>query len=226
MTRHLGVTPRQSRLVLSPSTLTLLQECPACLWKHFRGIRRPDRPMPTITLALDRIAKAYVDSYRPQVPPLFAGRLPGELAPVRPAARMTWTDPASDFTVTGALDDYVILPDGLAAPVDFKSRDRAPRVVHPTHQLQLDVYSLLLAEAYGLLVAGRGFLIYLLPTRGQLHRGLPLSVEVIELEASAERARALAREAAAIVRQTTCPQPAPGCAFCRFLQAGTSGASA
>ncbi len=71
---------------LSPSTLTLFEECPACFWRHFHGLKRPERSVATIATGLDRAIKGYFDRYRVQgiLPPLVAGKLPGRLAPTGP----------------------------------------------------------------------------------------------------------------------------------------------
>ncbi len=67
----------------SPSTLTLFEERPTCFWRHFHGVKRPERPVATIVTGLDRVIKEYFDRYRDQgiLPPLVPGKLPGRLAP-------------------------------------------------------------------------------------------------------------------------------------------------
>ena len=59
---------------LSPSSLSLLKECPKCFWLHFnKGIKRPDSIFPSLPSGMDRILKAHFDSFRNK------GLLPPEL---------------------------------------------------------------------------------------------------------------------------------------------------
>jgi hypothetical protein len=45
---------------LSPSSLSLLKECPRCFWLQFnKGIRRPSTVFPSLPGGMDRILKAF-----------------------------------------------------------------------------------------------------------------------------------------------------------------------
>lgn len=210
----------EAMVQLSPSTMTLFEDCPACFWRHFHGLKRPERPVATIASGLDRVIKAYFDRYRDQgvLPPLVAGKLPGRLASSGPR-RLTWRDDANKLVVTGILDEVLELPEQRVAPLDHKTRGRATDEIHPAYQTQLDTYTLLL-EAQGFRAAGVGFLAYYIPQPGVLHDGFPFTVDVKEVRTSPERAAELARRGAALVRQDTPPPPTPTCAFCRYLQEG------
>jgi len=49
----------------SPSSLSLLKECPKCFWLHFnKNIRRPNGIFPSLPSGMDRILKVHFDSYR------------------------------------------------------------------------------------------------------------------------------------------------------------------
>lgn len=203
---------------LSPSTLTLFEDCPTCFWRHFHGLKRPERPVATIASGLDRVIKEYFDRYRDQgvLPPLVAGKLPGRLAPAGPR-RLTWRDETNKLVITGILDEVLELPDQVMAPLDHKTRGRATDDIHPAYQTQLDAYTLLL-QGQGLRTAGVGFLAYYIPQPGVLHDGFPFAVDVKEVRTSPERAAELAKRGAALIRQTAAPPPTPTCAFCRYLQ--------
>jgi len=207
---------RRAVIELSPTTLGLLEDCPACFWRHYHGLRRPDGPMPTITTGLDRVIKAYCDQYRPALPPWFEGRIEGTLLTPRPG-RLTWQD-AGRVVVVGIPDDVLLRPDGTAVPLDHKTRGSPPKEVHPAHALQLSAYALLL-DAVGHRVGDRGILCYYIPQPGALHHGIPFAVEVREVPLDPGRVRTLAREGAALL-EAPCPSPGPACAYCAYLAKG------
>jgi hypothetical protein len=61
-------------VTLSPSSLSLLKDCPRCFWIQFRkGIKRPNGIFPSLPSGMDRILKNHFDSFRDR------GMLPPEL---------------------------------------------------------------------------------------------------------------------------------------------------
>ena len=58
----------------SPSSLSLLKECPKCFWLHFnKGIKRPDTIFPSLPSGMDGILKKHFDFF------MEKGELPPEL---------------------------------------------------------------------------------------------------------------------------------------------------
>ena len=58
----------------SPSSLSLLKECPRCFWLHYnKKIKRPDSIFPSLPGGMDRILKSHFDSFRDR------GEIPPEL---------------------------------------------------------------------------------------------------------------------------------------------------
>ena len=58
----------------SPSSLSLLKDCPRCFWLHFKkGIKRPAGIFPSLPSGMDMILKAHFDKFRDK------GELPPEL---------------------------------------------------------------------------------------------------------------------------------------------------
>ena len=59
---------------LSPSSLTLFEECPRCFWIHHNSkIKRPSSPFPSLPSGMDRILKEHFDKF------MRKGKLPPEL---------------------------------------------------------------------------------------------------------------------------------------------------
>jgi len=208
------VTAGSGRSVgLSQTTLNLLRDCERCFWLHFHGVRRPEAPWATITRGLDRVITRYCKPYRDSdvLPPLLAG-LEGKLVTAGVGA---YVDPDTGFVLTGRLDECLELPGGFFAPLDHKTRDAPPNGVHDAHQLQLDVYTLLLAES-GYAIAGYGVLVYYVPVAGELHDGFPFRVHVHEVDTDPERARTWLRRARAVLDLPHRPEAAPACDYCRW----------
>src|SRR5271157_5281017 len=62
----------------SPSSLSLLSECPKCFWLAFRkGIHQPSGIFPSLPSGMDKILKAHFDAFRDK------GELPPELASLK-----------------------------------------------------------------------------------------------------------------------------------------------
>ena len=58
----------------SPSSLSLLKDCPRCFWLKFnKGIKRPEGIFPSLPSGMDRILKTHFDSF------MEKGELPPEL---------------------------------------------------------------------------------------------------------------------------------------------------
>ena len=200
---------------LSQTTLNLLRECDRCFWLHFNGLRRPEGAWPTITRGLDTVISHYCAPYRDQhvLPPLLSEQVAGHLVTVRVGS---YLDPDTEVILSGRLDECLEVDGGLFAPLDHKTRGSAPHSVHDAHQLQLDVYTLLLAEN-GYPIAGFGALVYYVPVDGKLHEGFPFEVYVRRVDTDVERARTWLRRARAVLDMPDPPEASLDCAYCRWV---------
>ncbi len=204
---------------LSATTLRLFQECPRCFWLHVaKKIERPRGPFPSLPSGMDRVLKAYFESYRrrQELPPLVAKHLTGRLADT--ALTLGFNDAATQARLWGKLDDCLILPDGRLAPLDHKTRASAPEDESYSaqyYQVQMDVYTLLLARN-GHPTSGTAYLVYYFPQPGELHRGVPFGVAVHTLRTDPERAYRLFAGACRCL-QGPLPEPAAACEYCRWL---------
>jgi len=200
---------------VSQTTLNLLRECERCFWLHLHGVRRPGRPegpSPTIARGLDTVISHYCAPYRDQdmLPPLLSHHLRGRLVTVQIGPCV---DEETGLTLVDRLDECLEVAGGLFAPLDHKTRGRPPMGVCAADQLQLDVYTLLLAES-GYSVAGYGVLVYYVPVDGDLHEGFPFQVYVRKADTDAERARIWLRRARAVLDLPEPPEASPDCAYC------------
>jgi hypothetical protein len=197
---------------VSQTTLNLLRECERCFWLHLHGVRRPEGPRPTVARGLDTVISHYCAPYRDQhvLPPLLAQHLRGHLVTVRIGPCV---DEDTGLTLVDRLDECLEVDGGLFAPIDHKMRGWAPNGVQDAERLQLDVYTLLLAEN-GYPEAGYGVLVYYVPVDGELHNGFPFQVHVRKVDTDPERARMWLRRARAVLDLAAPPEASSDCPYC------------
>lgn len=105
---------------LAPSSLTyLIEECPACFYRHSHGDRRPATPFPSVFSKMDRDQKA-----------AWLGRATSELSPALPGGTITsgtWVASAAIdlgdvlVVIRGSTDSLLAFDDGSYGVVDFKT---------------------------------------------------------------------------------------------------------
>ncbi|MBI2971339.1 MAG: hypothetical protein HYY37_02905 [Candidatus Aenigmarchaeota archaeon] len=203
---------------LSPTALNEFRDCPLCFWLHRRkGIASPGGPLPTITNGLDRVIKEYMNRYRPRgsIPPFLEGKVPGRLIEFLPA---TLACSIGGNTLSGRLDECLVMDSGNHAPLDHKTRGFALKdghEVHPSYQLQMDCYALLL-QRRGHAIGDEAFIVYYYPDFGELHQGIPFRVSVHRLRTNPRRAEQVFADAVACL-QGEKPEPGAGCGLCAYV---------
>ena len=142
---------------LSPSSLSLLKECPKCFWLHFnKEIRRPSTIFPSLPSGMDKILKTHFDSFRDK------GLLPNELKELNGKVSLfnniellkewrnnlkgiQWTDKNGNI-FRGAVDNLLQKGKKLIV-LDYKTRGFPLKEDTAEHyQDQLDIYNLLLRK--------------------------------------------------------------------------------
>ncbi len=205
---------------LSATTLKLFQECPRCFWLHInQKIERPRGPFPSLPSGIDRVLKAYFDTYRKTetLPPLIRGRFDGTLSTT--ALTLGFNDSQTSARLWGKLDDCVILPDSCLAPLDHKTRASPPDGVAYTekyYKFQMGVYTLLLERA-GHRTSRTAYVIYYTPVEGVLHDGFQFEVTVHQIATEPEQAYAVFADAARLLAGPVPPSGAR-CEFCRWAE--------
>ena len=141
---------------LSPSSLSLLKDCPRCFWIHFRkGIKRPEHVFPSLPAGMDRIFKKHFDSFRER------GLLPPELKQLKKLhpfedkellsvwrnnlKGIQWTDKEGNL-FRGAVDSILQTGKKLVV-VDCKTRGfDLKKDTHENYRDQTDIYNWLLRK--------------------------------------------------------------------------------
>ena len=142
---------------LSPSTLSLMTDCPRCFWLQFKkDIKRPEGIFPSLPSGMDRVLKIHFDSYieKNQLPPeLIKHKVEANLFPDiqklqvwRDYKRgLQWTDEKGNV-LKGAIDTILINNNKLIV-LDYKTRGyEVKEDTHEHYRDQLDVYNFLLRK--------------------------------------------------------------------------------
>lgn len=201
---------------LSPSNLNLLEECPRCFWlRMVKKIKRPSGPMSSIPIKMDSIIKHYFNKYRDigQLPPIIEGKITGCLAVGMPKTLKSELD--NGFTLWGRPDEYIKLKDNNIVTLDHKTKSREPDDIHPSYQLQLDVYSFLL-KAMGYDTTNKAYLAFYYPDECDFHNGMPFFCKIIEIKTNPSRAEKLVDKAYNTLNGEI-PDYNENCEYCRWI---------
>ena len=205
---------------LSYSTLYLFVECPRCFWLQMnRRIFRPEKPVATITIGLDRVIKEYFNQYREKdkLPPLIERKITGTLIRNLPNW-LEFIDKDYDAKLYGYLDECLLIGDNLYAVLDHKTRGNIPKGTHSAYQLQMDVYTFLL-EQNNFPTKNLAYLVYYIPKEvNLLSNGFQFDVYPIELKTDPKRAKQIFYEAVSVLKKAQIPKQGKDCLFCNWLE--------
>ncbi len=214
------------QIQLSPSKLSLLNECQHCFWmQEKKGIKRPRGAFPSLPGGMDSVLKKYFDSHRADpIESLDIPGLKGQLFHDQKTLRAwrSWRQglscelPELGIRLVGALDDCLII-DGKYCPLDYKTRGWAPKSDGSEYyQTQLDCYALML-EHNNYPTNGKGYLLYFWPDFVS-HGGIvSFNKQLFELQCNPEAAVDTLK-LAALVLEGPEPEPNPDCEYCKYVQ--------
>jgi PD-(D/E)XK nuclease superfamily len=213
---------------LSPSTLNLFLECPHCFWQDkVKSIKRPRGIFPSLPGGMDRVIKAYFDSYRAKklLPPELKGddfngaQLFDDQSQIDRwrnwQTGLQYRDDNGSILI-GALDDLLVKA-GQYIPFDYKtkgspaSEEGAVRY----YQFQLDCYALLL-QANGFRTTGHGFLLFYSPRIVDENGHVVFGHQAIKIPTDTERARGVFRRAVNLLKGPE-PEISTECEYCGWL---------
>jgi hypothetical protein len=215
---------------LSPSALSLFKDCSRCFWlEKVKGIKRPRGIFPSLPGGMDRVIRAYFDTFRVRgmLPPelcidAFKGiRLYDDQARLEGwrewRTGLKYQDPEDGAILSGMLDD-LLTRDGLYIPFDYKTKGSPTNEEDATkyYQTQLDCYALML-EGNGLKTAGFGFLLYYSPKTVGEHGQVQFEIQPIRIETDVQRAKDFFRRALSILIGPA-PKASANCEYCGWLE--------
>ena len=211
---------------LSPSSLSLLKECPRCFWLHFnKGIKRPEGIFPSLPSGMDRILKSHFDSFRDR------GDLPPELEELNGNVKLfdnvelldiwrnnfkgiQWTDKKGNL-FKGAVDN--ILQKGKKLVVlDYKTRGYPLKEDTAGHyQDQLDIYNFLLRKN-GNETENFAYLLFYHPNKVNENGDVVFHTDLVKMKIDIKNAERIFKEAVETL-EGEMPKPSEGCKFCGWV---------
>lgn len=209
----------------SPSSLSLLKECPRCFWLHFnKGIKRPASIFPSLPSGMDKILKIHFDNFRDK------GVLPPELAQLNGEVRLfndvellkvwrnnlkgiQWTDEIGNL-IRGAIDNLLQKQNRLIV-LDYKTRGFPLKEDTANHyQDALNIYNFLLrkneyeTEDYS-------YLLFYHPEKVNENGDVIFNTDLIKMNISISNAERIINEALNILSGEM-PNAHEDCSFCSF----------
>lgn len=166
-----------SKWKLSRSKIDAFIECPRCFYLDNKlGTKRPSFPSFNLNIAVDELFKREFDTHRDagtQHPIMIEYNI--DAVPFAHPELNTWrenfegiqyTDPETKLTISGAVDDIWVNPEGSLIVVDYKSTSKDTVISELSdspwdqqYKRQLGVYRWLL-EKNGFSVDATGYLVY------------------------------------------------------------------
>jgi len=157
------ITVEKKKFRLSPSSLSLMRECPRCFWLTNHNIwRRPSSIFPSLPSGMDKILKSHFDRFRElrKLPPELSENpecegmnLFGDKNSDRELLKnwqnnrkgISWKNNKGN-ELHGAVDNLLV-KDGKLIVLDYKTRGYALKEnTHEFYHDQLDIYNFLLRK--------------------------------------------------------------------------------
>jgi|SRR3989338_5556239 len=208
----------------SPSSLSLLKDCPRCFWLHFnKNIQRPDSIFPSLPSGMDKVLKEHFDYFHKE------GKLPPELdldgvmlfndeelLKVWQNNRkgIQWTDENGNL-LKGAVD--ILLQKGKKLIVlDFKTRGFPVKEdTHLHYKDQLDIYNFLLRKN-GYATEDYSYLLFYHPQKVHQNGDVDFHKHLVKMDVSIKNAEKVFRDALAVLEREI-PKAAEECGFCKWI---------
>ncbi len=216
---------------LSPSSISLMQECPRCFWLAQHDVwSRPAGIFPSLPSGMDRILKKHFDNFRDK------GLLPPELCKQHSCENLKlfgsnvkekellefWRNNRKGISITdeqgnilhGAVDNILVKGRKLIV-LDYKTRGFPLKEDTAEHyKNQLNIYNLLLKKN-GYDTEDYSFLLFYVPKEVLDTGEVIFDTELVKMPVSIENAENLWKKALKILNE---PYPEETCEWCRHVK--------
>ena len=210
----------------SPSSLSLLKECPRCFWLAFnKGVKRPAGIFPSLPSGMDKILKIHFDCF------MEKGELPPELQDLNGDVKLfddvellkiwrsnfkgiQWTDKEGNL-FRGAVDN--ILKKGKKLIVlDYKTRGYPLKEDTADHyQNQVDIYNFLLRKN-NYETEDYAYLIFYHPDKVNKDGAVIFNTYLEKMKISIKNAEAIFKKALDTLKGDM-PKPTEECDYCKWV---------
>jgi len=217
--------------LLSPSSLSLMAECPRCFWLHHNQNKiRPAGIFPSLPSGMDNILKTHFDKFRDkgQMPPelkenkdcvgcrLFDDK---ELMGIwRDFKRGIFYEDEEGNILKGAVDNLLIKENKLIV-LDYKTRGFPLKEnSHEYYQNQLDIYNYLLRKN-GYETEDYAFLLFYIPKEVLETGEVIFDTKLVKIEANVQNAENIWKKALKLLNGS-CPKKnyERGCSWCDLIE--------
>ena len=210
----------------SPSSLSLLKDCPKCFWLKFnKNIKRPDIIFPSLPSGMDKILKVHFDGF------MKKGELPSELSELKGYKLfddeellkiwrsnfkgIQWTDKKGNL-FRGAVDNILVKGKKLVV-LDYKTRGYPLKEDTHTHYLdQMDIYNFLLRKN-GYETEEYTYLIFYHPHKVEENGHVCFNTDIIKIKVNIKNAENIFKKAVKVL-SSEMPEPSEECGFCSWIE--------
>jgi hypothetical protein len=207
---------------LSPSSLSVLSECPRCFWLSFNGHPRPSGIFPSLPSGMDKIFKEHFDKYAShgELPPeidIDAKPYTGpELETWRNNRKgITWTDSDGNI-LKGAVDNILVKGDKLIV-LDYKTRGFPLKEDTAAHyQDQLNIYNYLFRKN-GLATADYAYLLFYYPNGFTKDGNVIFNKDLVKMKIDIGNAEKLWKKGLKVLSGRI-PKASPECEWCKWRE--------
>ena len=211
----------------SPSSLSLLKDCPRCFWLHFnKNIKRPDSIFPSLPSGMDKVLKEHFDRF------MKKGELPPELQKLNGEVKLfnneellkvwrsnfkgiQWTDKKGNL-IHGAIDNLLQKKNKLIV-LDYKTRGFPLKEdTHKHYQDQMDIYNFLLRKN-GYATEDYTYLLFYHPHQVEENGHVCFNTDLVKIKVDIENAEKIFKKAVQVL-ENDIPASSEECGFCKWVQ--------
>ena len=210
----------------SPSSLSLLKECPRCFWLKFnKNIKRPEGIFPSLPSGMDKILKVHFDSF------IEKGKLPPELKELKGYKLFNdeellkvwrsnfkgiqWTDKKGNL-FRGAIDNLLVKGKKLVV-LDYKTRGYPLKEdTHKHYQDQMDIYNFLLRKN-GYETEEYTYLLFYHPDTVHTNGDIVFNTDLIKIKVSIKNAEKIFKKALKVLGSNI-PDSSEECGYCKWAE--------
>ncbi|MBT3281611.1 MAG: hypothetical protein HN374_01415 [Cryomorphaceae bacterium] len=209
----------------SPSSLSLLKDCPRCFWLKFnKDIKRPDTIFPSLPSGMDKILKVHFDNF------MKNGELPPELSELKGYKLfddeellkiwrsnfkgIQWTDKKGNL-FRGAVDNILVKGKKLVV-LDYKTRGYPLKEdTHEHYQDQMDIYNFLLRKN-GYETEEYTYLIFYHPHKVEENSHVCFNTDIVKIKVNIKNAENIFKKAVKVLGDEM-PEASEECSFCKWV---------
>ena len=211
---------------LSPSSLSLLKDCPRCFWLHHnKQIKRPEGIFPSLPSGMDKILKIHFDNY------MEKDELPKELSELKDVKLfkdkellkewrsnfkgIQYTDKKGNL-FRGAVDNILVKGNKLIV-LDYKTRGYALKEDTAAHyQDQLDIYNFLLRKN-NKQTEDYAYLLFYHPEKVDEEGKVIFNTDLVKMKIDIKNAENIINKAIKVL-EGEMPKPSKECKFCEWIE--------